>query len=461
MLVSTILWVVATLVASTRASEEHAASVLRVEHHEIIRRYDYRQALKKPFFLHGDTSNIPYYTMRGHTIAAKDQVRLTSSLPNQAGQIWVSNSNPHKEWQLHFSFSVFGRNQIGGEGLALWYTKDKEQSGPIYGSMDKWNGLGIFFDTADQRENRVSPLVYGVLNDGHYVMDGRGDYMSNSMGSCFRDYRNTPSPVWGRLTYANRTLRLDMDLRQDGYSFTQCFEKTDIDLPQGYHFGFSASTSEYHYDDHDLLSLEVFEVNPKSRPGMHADEEVDADTKKRIEHMQRLLKEQEEADLAAINEEKQSNEVVSPHALQHIEENQYKMIEAMNILYDKIGEVPIAAAGHNNVHDSVSKLHRSMEELSHKLDQTNEKLERVKTDLTSFYNRLNQESSRNDASMRHVATELRKADEKLDKTHKAIEEKASSHHSIYSFTYFLLGGIIVYAMSVIYRSLTKPDKKFI
>ena len=63
--------------------------------------------------------------------------------------------------------------------------------------------------------------------------------------------------------------------------------------------------------------------------------------------------------------------------------------------------------------------------------------------------------------MRHVATELRKADEKLDKTHKAIEEKASSHHSIYSFTYFLLGGIIVYAMSVIYRSLTKPDKKFI
>jgi hypothetical protein len=74
---------------------------------------------------------------------------MTGSIPNTYGSIWVTKANPHKEWQLHFSFNVFGRNQIGGDGFALWYAKEKEQYGPIYGSMDKWNGknaINLRFD---------------------------------------------------------------------------------------------------------------------------------------------------------------------------------------------------------------------------------------------------------------------------------------------------------------------------
>jgi hypothetical protein len=64
--------------------------------------------------------------------------------------------------------------------------------------------------------------------------------------------------------------------------------------------------------------------------------------------------------------------------------------------------------------------------------------------------------------MRHVAEKLKSTDQKLDMAHKAIQEKASSSHYIYYLTCFLLGGIIVYALSVVYRSFHKNEsKKFI
>ncbi|KAI9351763.1 legume-like lectin family-domain-containing protein [Zopfochytrium polystomum] len=116
-----------------------AGSALKVEHSEIARRFDYRLSVKKPFFFHNDPDMLPYYETSGHVLKSPDQLRLTSSLPNQRGAVWSKSSNPHKEWQIHFSFNVFGRAITGGEGLAIWYAKDKSVEGPVYGSMDKWH----------------------------------------------------------------------------------------------------------------------------------------------------------------------------------------------------------------------------------------------------------------------------------------------------------------------------------
>lgn len=56
---------------------------------------------------------------------------------------------------------------MGGEGLAFWYTKKPLGLGPMYGSEDKWEGMGIFFDTADQLENVSFNLWFTEWGCGH------------------------------------------------------------------------------------------------------------------------------------------------------------------------------------------------------------------------------------------------------------------------------------------------------
>ena len=74
-----------------------------------------------------------------------------------------------------------------------------------------------------------------------------------------------------------------MDLRQDGYAFTQCFVAENIDLPDDYYFGMSASTNAAWFDDHDVHSMEVYEVDPPRRDRSKlrdVPKEVDKETKK-------------------------------------------------------------------------------------------------------------------------------------------------------------------------------------
>ena len=99
-----------------------------------------------------------------------------------------------------------------------------------------------------------------------------------NIGSCFRDYRNTPAPVFVKIKYANDELSVDMDLRQGGQSYTNCFVAKGLDLPTGYRFGLTAASSKRGPDDHDILTFETYELDPvkqehKLRP--HEQEDID------------------------------------------------------------------------------------------------------------------------------------------------------------------------------------------
>ena len=76
----------------------------------------------------------------------------------------------------HLSIKVSGRGRVGGEGLALWYTKNRGVApqllddpasavtqdptgaslGPVYGSDDFFQGFGLVFDTYDEKTGNVS-----------------------------------------------------------------------------------------------------------------------------------------------------------------------------------------------------------------------------------------------------------------------------------------------------------------
>ncbi|KAI9351762.1 legume-like lectin family-domain-containing protein [Zopfochytrium polystomum] len=307
-------------------------------------------------------------------------------------------------------------------------------------------------------KQRNTPYIYAVVNDGSHSFNPN-EYLANSIGGCFRDYRNAPHPVWGRLTYANRTLRLDMDLRQDGYAFTFCFEKSGIDLPVGYHFGMSASTSEHHYDDHDMLSLEVFEVNPPPKAGATIEGVLSEETRKKIEQAER------------------EPETMSPHVLQQVLENQFKMIEALNILYDRVGEEPIAAADathektRQSVHQAVSPLHQRLSDLNARLDDLNTKIEEnirlrelaaklqtVSEDLHGLFGRIKAMNEKGDHALRQVAASLESSKSKLEETHEVIKQTAGSSHYLFYVIFFVAGGILAYAGSVVYRMNSAPKK---
>jgi len=48
----------------------------------------------------------------------------------------------------------------------MWYTEKRAEEGPVFGSADNWNGLGIFFDSFDNDGLHNNPYISVVLNDG-------------------------------------------------------------------------------------------------------------------------------------------------------------------------------------------------------------------------------------------------------------------------------------------------------
>ena len=54
---------------------------------------------------------------------------------------------------------------------AFWYTESRGQDGPVFGSNDQWNGLGIFFDSFDNDNKHNNPFIMAMTNDGTRVYD--------------------------------------------------------------------------------------------------------------------------------------------------------------------------------------------------------------------------------------------------------------------------------------------------
>lgn len=64
-------------------------------------------------------------------------------------------------------------------------TKQRAVPGPVFGSVDKFEGLGIFFDTyKNNRPGAVFPYVMGMLGDGNTVYDQANDGKAHELAGC-------------------------------------------------------------------------------------------------------------------------------------------------------------------------------------------------------------------------------------------------------------------------------------
>ena len=103
--------------------------------------------------------------------------------------------------------------------------------------------------------------MFGVLNDGSLHVSSLNDPLTRQVGSCYSFYRNTVAPVHVRVTYKANRLEVSIDTDYRGAAYVPCFSVNDVKLPEDYYFGVSSATGEL-ADDHDVISFDVYDLNP-------------------------------------------------------------------------------------------------------------------------------------------------------------------------------------------------------
>ncbi|KAJ3302971.1 hypothetical protein HDV03_004423 [Kappamyces sp. JEL0829] len=393
---------------------------------KIPTRFDYRQTFKFPFYTNADPAPvIPYFNHSGEVFIADNLVRISPSLANKQGLLWCKTPNPHKEWMVEFSFTVYGRGVAGGKGFAFWYTKDLEApavSPDFYGHVGSFNGVAIVFDSADPVSNRINPFIYAIENNGAKTARDFANYGMPSvhLAACFREYRNTPGHVYAKVTYKDNTLSLDIDIRQNGQAYTNCFS-APVNLPTGYHFGLSAQTAHTGLDDHDVYSFETYELYPAGkekhfRP--HEQEDIsqgrefklDEQMIEKIEKYEKEIHHQEEtvAEGESFNEEELP--AFNPELILKLEENQFHILAAINSIEDKLG---ITTANHAASASQTGLEARIKEELQ----ALRSELSDLKADLQTLHTVTSQMARSAEVILNGIDGKINQAGSLLDRAH--------------------------------------------
>nr|XP_057920295.1 protein ERGIC-53 [Doryrhamphus excisus] len=263
------------------------------------RRFEYKYSFKGPHLVHQD-GGIPFWIHSGNAIPSADQVRITPSLKSQRGSVWTKNKAAFEHWEAEVTFRVSGRSRSGADGLAIWFTEAQGLDGPVYGAADKWNGVGIFFDSFDNDGKKNNPAIIVMGNNGNLVFDHQNDGSTQALGTCLRDFRNKPYPVRAKLTYYQKTLTVMINNGftpdKDDYEF--CAKVDNMVIPPEGFFGISAATGGL-ADDHDVLSFLLFRLTEPGKTPPKPETEIPKEEKDKYQEefqnfQQELVKKKEE-----------------------------------------------------------------------------------------------------------------------------------------------------------------------
>ncbi|KAL8965169.1 MAG: hypothetical protein Q9197_006645, partial [Variospora fuerteventurae] len=153
-----------------------------------------------------------FFDFGGDTIIRADQyIRLTSDRQSQEGWLFSRLPLTATNWevsphlvaapplpfyrretanlthpsQIEIEFKIHGQGNLHGDGMAIWLTKQRAQTGPVFGSVDHFEGLGIFIDTyKNQRPGVVFPYVMAMLGNASVTYDKDHDGKENEIGGC-------------------------------------------------------------------------------------------------------------------------------------------------------------------------------------------------------------------------------------------------------------------------------------
>ena len=235
--------------------------------------------------LHGPfASNILHgYDQHGAIDIHEHSISFCRHEPHQVAALWSKVANKYPDWQFIVKMRMSGDLTAGGNGMALWYTKEGHGNGAAMGAPDKWHGLGLFLDTFKSDGHGHNPTIYGIMNDGHQEYHGHQTGAGHFFASCLKSLRNTAHPIGIRVTHSKGKVTVETDDRGDGHHWSVCFEQDGLHLPVGYYFGISASTNE-RPSVMEITSMTVYgmevattqKVEQEIRHAMHPDLHIES-----------------------------------------------------------------------------------------------------------------------------------------------------------------------------------------
>lgn len=176
-----------------------------------------------------------------------------------------------RDWELIVTFKIHGGGRtLAADGMAIWYTKHRMEPGPVFGSRDLFQGLGVFLDTYKNGPQAVTfPFITAMVNNGSVNYDHAGDGRQYSIGSCLASFRNKDYETSISIRYVKSRLTVSLNV-DDGLDWRECFDVQGVTLPTGFFFGASAATGDL-ADNHDLISMKLYEVEVRRTPDEEGD----------------------------------------------------------------------------------------------------------------------------------------------------------------------------------------------
>ncbi|XP_043276346.1 vesicular integral-membrane protein VIP36 [Venturia canescens] len=206
---------------------------------------------------------IPYWDFLGNTVVTNNFVRLTPDEQSKQGAIWNSVPCKVRNWELQVHFKVHGKGKdLYGDGLAIWYAKNRMHQGPVFGNEDRFHGLAVILDTYSNHNgahNHQHPYISAMVNNGTLHYDHDRDGTHTQLAGCDAKFRNLDHDTHIAIRYEADTLTVSTDIANKE-AWQECFQVKGIKLPTEYYFGVSATTGDLS-DNHDVISIRLFELD--------------------------------------------------------------------------------------------------------------------------------------------------------------------------------------------------------
>nr|CAG4647966.1 EOG090X07L3 [Moina brachiata] len=218
-------------------------------------------SLMKPYT--GSGLSMPFWDFLGSTVITSNYIRLTSDLQSKSGSIWNTVPCQSRNWELQVQFKVHGKGKdLFGDGLVIWYAKDRMVKGPVFGSKDYFHGLAIILDTYSNHNgphNHAHPYISAMINNGTLHYDHDRDGTHTQLAGCEAKFRNLEHDTYVVVRYENDKLSVSTDIDNKA-GWKPCFTVDGVRLPTGYFFGMSAETGDLS-DSHDIISVKLYELD--------------------------------------------------------------------------------------------------------------------------------------------------------------------------------------------------------
>lgn len=201
-------------------------------------------------------------------------IRLTQDRASQMGWLWSRLPLTADNFEIVFEFKISGHaSHVAGDGLAMWITQDRAKPGPVFGSINYFTGLGIFFDTYPNAHHPYAfPRISAMNGNGVEAYENNRDGARQEVAGCSIDYRNAKVATKAKLIHV-KDVYTELQIHHTEWDhWESCWKLDNITLPVNPYLGFSALTGEVS-DNHDIVSVTTSNIVYRNRTPQQLREE--------------------------------------------------------------------------------------------------------------------------------------------------------------------------------------------